>query len=133
MMEEAEGDMRMPVTVRAFEVLAYLTLPILMVRDYLTRYGSMRPARMAIIWAISVAVCSLFIWLIARRRKNWARWLFVVLTFAGTVGTFWTKGFDLHHGAAGNIAYYLSYLLSIVCACLLLSPASAMWFRKSQP
>ena len=133
MMEEAEGDMRMPVTVRAIEVLAYLTLPILLVRDYLTRYGSMRPARMAVIWAISVAVCSLFIRLIARRRKNWVRWLFVLLTFAGIISTVWTKGFDLHYGIAGNIACYLSYLLSIVCACLLLTPASAMWFRKLQP
>lgn len=131
-MKETEGDMRMPVTVRAFEVLAYLSLPIAMVSQFLTRYSAMRPIRLAVIWSISITVCCLFIWAIARKRKNWARLLFVVLTFAGTISTIWTEGLDLHHGPAGNIAYYISYLLSIVCACLLLTPASAAWMRKSQ-
>lgn len=126
-------ELLMPVTVRIFEVLAYLSLPVAVVSDYLTRRSSMRPLRLAIIWGISIAVCCLFIWLIARGRKNWARWLFVFLTFAGTISTIWTKGFDLHHGVTGNIAYYLSYLVSIICAGLLLMPTSATWFRKLQP
>jgi predicted permease len=130
---EADGseELSMPVHVRMFEALAYLTLPIAVVSDYVNRHSSMRPLRLAVIWGISIAVCCLFIWLIARKRKNWARWLFVLLTFAGTISTIWTKGFDLHHGVTGNIAYYISYLVSMVCACLLLTPASAAWFRKS--
>lgn len=121
----------MAVTVRLLEALAYLSLPIAVVSDFLNRHTAMSPLRLAAIWGIAIAVCCLLISPIARKRNNLARWLFVLLTFAGTISTIWTNGFDLHHGVAGNIAYYVSYLVSIVCAGLLLTPASGAWFRKS--
>ena len=73
-----------------------------------------------------------FIWLIARRRKNWARWVWVGIIFVGTAFAIVAEGAGPVRfiGLIPAIAYYLVYLVSLTSACLLLTPTSRAWFHS---
>ena len=40
--------------------------------------------------AIAVLITSLIVWLAARRRKNWARWLYLILGLIGMASSLWS-------------------------------------------
>ena len=73
----------------------------------------------------------LLIWLIARKRRNWARWIWILVTFVGTplgILAAATGAMPLV-GLLQAISYYLLYLVSFGSACLLLTPTARAWFQ----
>ena len=77
-----------PSNVILFEQLWYLSLGIGVILTIVAWYRIVALTHGAagfgihlvlLIQAVVVAVAVLFIWLIARRRKNWARWVFLTL------------------------------------------------------
>jgi uncharacterized membrane protein HdeD (DUF308 family) len=65
-----------------FEVLAILVDPLNRAEWGIA--GSLLAA------AIAVLITSLIVWAAARRRKNWARWLYLVLGAIGMASTIWS-------------------------------------------
>lgn len=81
----------------------------------------------------TVAILMLFIWLIARRRKNWARIVFVVLFVLGLVP--FVQNF-LNVLAANPLAASVSglqLLLQVVALFFVFSSSARPWFKKDEP
>lgn len=82
----------MPHSVVLFERLAYVSLAFEVLGiliDPLNRkeWGL---AGSVLVAAIAVLITSLIIWAAVRRRKNWARWLYIVLGVLGMASTIWS-------------------------------------------
>jgi fluoride ion exporter CrcB/FEX len=82
----------MPRSVVLFERLAYaaLTFEVLAILiDPLNR-AEWGMAGSLLVAAIAILITSLIVWAAARRRKNWARYLYVVLGVIGMASTIWS-------------------------------------------
>jgi uncharacterized membrane protein HdeD (DUF308 family) len=82
----------MPNSVVIFERLAYacLTFEVLAILiDPLNR-AAWGLSGTVLVAAIAVLITSLIVWAAARRRKNWARWLYLVLGVIGMASTLWS-------------------------------------------
>src|ERR1700719_4769192 len=84
------GEKELPSNVARFEQLMYATLVIGLFNSVLTWNQSVAQARnlggaysVLFIQIFVFAFIMMFIWLIARRRKNWARWVLLVLFVLG--------------------------------------------------
>jgi len=78
----------MPSNVARFEQLMYLSLGIGVIISVLQfSYFESRTGAgfVLLVQAIVLAVFVLFIWLIARRRANWARWTLLVMFLLGLI------------------------------------------------
>src|SRR6266851_10248280 len=80
----------MPSNVARFEQLMYLSLGIGVIQSLLrwnrlvAQASAMGGAKFVLFGQIvTFALLVLLIWLIARRRKNWARWLMLVMFVSG--------------------------------------------------
>ena len=124
----------MPKSVVLFERLAYLAVVLGIVSAILNWTGqAMPPGALPGLFAGLVVISGLevlFIWLTARKRKNWARWVWVAVIFVGTAAAIFAR--DTHSGssAISAAAYYLVYLVAIASACCLLTPTAWAWFRN---
>jgi hypothetical protein len=132
----------MPKSVAWFERLAYLSLVVgaaslllhwSLVRSTFGQNSYVYPISAAITLAVQV----MLIWLTARRRTNWARWMWIILSFA-------TSGFALYGAVMGTdrgvdpdmaaaLARYGMYALAFVSAALLLAPDTRAWFSTAPP
>ena len=88
-----EDHKEVPSNVARFERLMYLSLGIGLIEALLTWNRNVALARamggayFVLFGQIFVlAFFVLFIWLVARRRKNWARWLLLILQILGLPG-----------------------------------------------
>ena len=122
----------MPKSVALFERIAYLALVLGVLSSAINLNSSSAVLSIVLgMQMITIAFQILFIWLVARKRKNWARWVWIVLMFAGTIYAIALEFFHplILNGAAGIIAICLAYLTSVVSACFLLTPEAWAWFR----
>ncbi len=82
---------------------------------------------------ITLAVLVLLIWLIARRRKNWARWLFTVLFLIGL----WPAYQNFIQLLEGNppVAYLcvVQLLLQLAALYFVFTGDASSWFEKNKP
>lgn len=81
----------------------------------------------------TVAILMLFIWLIARRRKNWARIVFVVLFVLGLIP--FAQNF-VNVLAANPLAAAVSalqMLLQVAALFFVFSSSARPWFKKDEP
>lgn len=89
--------------------------------------------RSPIVYLLTLAITFggqlLLIWLIARKRRNWARWVWIGITFVGTAIGIIVIGSVPFAGPSAAGAYILVYLVSFISACLLLTPTSRAWFQ----
>ncbi len=78
-----------------------------------------------------IAFMVLFIWLIARRHKNWARWLWFVLYIAGFPR--WVKNFGqmLLFSPVAGILSFAAVLLQMVALVLIFTGNARAWFEQS--
>jgi hypothetical protein len=132
----------MPKSIAWFERLAYLSLVVggvsLALHWSLVQSAFGRDSYIYPISAtITLGVQVMLIWLTARRRTNWARWMWIVLNFA-------TAGFALYGAVMGTdrgvdpdmiaaLARYAMYAIGFVSAALLLMPDARAWFSTAPP
>ena len=121
----------MPSNVTRFEVLMYLSLGIGIVTAALQSQQVAADWRFGLsIQAVVLAVTIALIWLTARRRQNWARWLFLVLFLIGI------PPFTLSIGNALRLNQFLGALkigqlfLQGVAFYLIFSGNAVAWFRR---
>ena len=85
----------MPAQVALFERLYYASLALGLINSALQFDHFTRMASVAFVISVQLLVLVflvLMIWLVARRRKNWARWLMLILFVVGTplsIPTIW--------------------------------------------
>jgi uncharacterized membrane protein HdeD (DUF308 family) len=124
----------MPNSVAMFERLAYacLTFEVLAILiDPLNR-AAWGLSGTVLVAAIAVLITSLIVWATARRRQNWARWLYLVLGVIGMASTLWsfTDAEQTWWVHTLNVAADLCFLAA---AYHLFSRESAPWFRRALP
>ena len=127
----------MPKSIMLFERVAYLALLLGLTSDALnwsavTEAYSQEPITSLLVQVISFGGQALFIWLIARKRKNWARWVWIVVIFSGAAIIVFARIFlpTAPLSLAGTIASYLVFLTSLLSTYFLLTRESGAWFRR---
>lgn len=82
----------MPRSIVLFERLAYAALAFEVVDILIDPFNRAEwgLAGSVVAAAIAVLITSLIVWAAARRRKNWARWLYTVLGIIGIAMTLWS-------------------------------------------
>jgi hypothetical protein len=95
---------------------------------YLSRYPIVYP----IIFVCAIVGQLFWIWLIARRRQNWACWTSLVSIIIGTPGVILdiNARFRLNPNAA--IAFHLGYLLLVGAVALLFRRDAREWFARTR-
>lgn len=122
----------MPKSVVWFERLTYGSLVIDVAVLAITSPQSRLPAAtFVLLIPATLMIYGLTIWLIARRRKNWARWLYVVCSIAG-------MPFFVHDRILGDFrkSILMAVLSSVeltmqaVAIALLFTASSRSWFSQ---
>ena len=128
----------MPSNVGRFEQLMYLTVGIGLIGSVLSwnrsvaRASALGGATLVLFVQLSVlALMVLFIWLAARRHKNWARWLLLIVGIMGLPSYVGILGHYLEPLAGVLI---LAQLLFQVIAFVLIFTGNARdWFKPCPP
>ena len=90
-------------------------------------------AFLAVVAILTDLILILLIWLAARRRKNWARWVMAVLFAVGLIPAIPTlAGVFQANPAAGGIMVVQS-VLQIVALVLVFSGNARPWFAAQRP
>jgi hypothetical protein len=97
-------------------------------RATLAKYYSQYPIGYPIEIACVLAVQLLWIWLIARRRQNWARWISLVWMVFCIPMEILHFNERIRLGAAAAITNYLAVILGMVAVSLLLRRDARRWF-----
>lgn len=94
----------------------------------LAKYYSQNPIFYPILIACVFAVQLLWIWLIARKRQNWARWISLVVMVLGIPAEI--LGFDerVRFNATSAIASYTAFVIWLVAVLLLFRRDARGWF-----
>ena len=80
------------------------------------------------VYAATVAITLLLLWLIARRRNNIARWIYVVMSVAGLAVSFANSGNISRMPVPELLTQAAQWLLTIVSIWLLFRPDAQSWF-----
>jgi hypothetical protein len=80
-----------------------------------------------------LAMAVLFIWLIARRRKNWARWVWLITTILGIPLALSELNRLLRSNLITATLTCAGNLAQIVALYLIFTGNAREWFRPSQP
>lgn len=75
----------------------------------------------------------LFIWLIARRRKNWARWIWLLLFILGIPLYIPTLKHLASVGLVASIIVYAQNVAQIAALVLIFTGNARDWFRPDKP
>jgi len=140
-----------PLSVKRFELLSYsangltfVCLPYLaQVRDGLRGVrvaihdpvSDLEVAVFVVIFLITFALAFapglILIWLAARRRKNWARWVLFSLFLFTPIYYYWFRPFkfDRAHGIDIALAV-VSFLIEAAAYYFVFRPASNAWYRR---
>ena len=123
----------MPPNVARFEQLMYLSLGIGIVNSAL-QYQSISSqvgvAFTLIIQAIVFGIMVLLIWLIARRRANWARWALLVLFLLGTVASIPILSGLLQTISLAGILSIAQLFIQGMALYLIFTGNVAAWFKE---
>jgi hypothetical protein len=124
----------MPTRLALFERLYYASLALGLVSSALQfdRLSKMAPVGFVIlVQVLTLAVLVLMVWLVARRRKNWARWLMLILFIVGiplAVPTILkTLQTDILSGGIGVVQIFLQ-LAALYCV---FTGDAREWFQTS--
>ena len=83
------------------------------------------------VYALSVAISLLLLWLIARRRSNVARWIYVVLCVASFAVALPAIGALTRLPTSALLIEAAQWLLAILSIFLLFTPDAGAWFARS--
>lgn len=74
----------------------------------------------------------LWIWLIARKRQNWARWMSLIVILLGIPNAIWDIGERFRLNPVAIIFYYAAFAISIVSVMLLFRGDAREWFSRKR-
>jgi hypothetical protein len=97
-------------------------------RATLVKYYSQYPIFYPIVIVCALAVQLLWIWLIARKRQNWARWISLVVIVLAIPRAILDFDERVRLSAAAAIAYYVAFVIWMVAVSLLFRRDARGWF-----
>jgi predicted membrane channel-forming protein YqfA (hemolysin III family) len=124
----------MPSNVARFEQLMYLSLGIgiiVSVLEFSYFQSQANVGFILFIQAFVLALFVLFIWLIARRRANWARWTFLVIFLLGLIPYVPNAIELLQRNPVSGGLNLVQLVLQAVALYLVFTGNAANWFKKS--
>jgi len=102
--------------------------PALLARNY-DRYAN----GFLILFAVSITVQIIWIWLVARKRKNWARWISLVFVLIDIPISFWENAEFLQLlNPISAIFYYTAHTLNLIAVILLFRRDAREWFSRKR-
>ena len=130
----------MPSNVSWFEKLMYTTLlmgiglialdgPRMAAKPEVAASGGLQ--FMIIVGILTALVMILLIWLIARRQKNWARWLLAVLFVLGTIPAVPLLIELIQANPLAGAISFTQTIVQVVALILVFSGNARPWFAKS--
>lgn len=125
----------MPTNIIRFERLAYISLVMGVValgidRNFRAEVGV---TVLVVSSAIAAAIGIALIFLAARRRKNWARWVFSIFAAVSTAIVAYSVWADFATQPWVNGLNVVSTVIDAVAVYLLFSGDSQSWFRPTAP
>ena len=98
----------------------------------LAKYYDRYPISYPIVITVVLAGQLLWIWLVARKRQNWARWISLIVVLLAIPNAIWDieERFELNPVAA--IFYYPAFAISIVSVMLLFRGDAREWFSRKR-
>jgi hypothetical protein len=132
------GETKQPSNVAHFEQLMYLSLAIGLINSALTWNHSVAQAFklggayfVLFIQIFVFAFIVMFIWLIARRRKNWARWVLLVLFVLGIPASVRLIGQWLRLEPLVGALSVVQSLLQVVALVSVFTGNARDWFKRT--
>jgi hypothetical protein len=128
----------MPVNVTRFELLSYCALGlgfISLIIEYpdIARDAGDAAWQIPLFLAAFVPIPVLMIWLVARRRKNWARWLWLIMVLIGFPLSIPVISDELTTKPLLGAITIFQYLLWAVAVYLVFTGDAAKWFERRRP
>jgi hypothetical protein len=124
-----------PTSIVRFEQLSYLVI-LLSIASWPLNWSTIRgyfnehPVGYPIGICAGLGLAVLFIWLIARKRKNWARWTYAILTVTSLPFSVLDVSARFDANAAAAMAYSAGYLILLVAVLLLFTREARNWFSS---
>ena len=132
------GESKLPSNVARFEQLMYLALVIGLFDSALTwNHNVALAGKLGGVYfvlfgqAFVFVFIVLFIWLVARRRKNWARWLMLVLFVLGLPPYFGGLHRLLNFEPVAGALSLVGFLVQVIALSLIFSGNARDWFKTT--
>ena len=124
----------MPSNIARFEQLMYVSLGIGILVAAL-QYASV-PSRLGVAFTLFVlafvfGITIIFIWLIARRRANWARWILLFGTLIGIVISIPILSQRILHDPLSGILNVIQCFMQGTALYLVFTGNAVGWFKRS--
>lgn len=102
--------------------------PALLARNY-DRYAN----GFLTLFVVSIAAQLIWIWLVARKRQNWARWISLILVLIGIPVAFWDNAERLQFlNPISASFWYAGYALHLISVMLLFRGDAREWFSRKR-
>lgn len=122
----------MPANVTRFEILMYVSLGIGLATFTVQSEQSDATWQFVLANQAFVSLTTLtLVWLIARRRKNWARWLSFALFLLGVVPFTFTIGADLRFNHFLGLLKILQLASQGIAFYFIFSGDAVHWFKRA--
>lgn len=126
---------QMPKSVAWYERLSYAAMGLTIATVPLNwgtieKYSHKSPVAYPLALAVFFLIQAFWIWLVARKRQNWARWTSLVVVILGLIQAVLDIDQRFRLGAAAAIAFYTINLIIVVAVGLLFMPDASPWFRR---
>lgn len=124
-----------PSSVVWYERLAWAALGLGLVSTVanpaaLSKYYHQMPTVYPIMFAASIAGQLLWIWLVARKRQNWARWISLFFILIGIPTTIWDSEQRFQINAVAASFFHVAFAMSAVSVMLLFRADARAWFSR---
>jgi len=121
----------MPPNVTRFEQLMYLSLGIGIINAALQYQDLSAQAGFTLfVQAFVLGISILFIWLIARRHTNWARWVLLIIFLPGVVAYIPLLSGMLQTNLLSGILSIIQFFFQGIALYLVFTGNSGAWFKK---
>lgn len=102
--------------------------PALLARNY-DRYAN----GFLTLFVVSHAAQLVWIWLVARKRQNWARWISLIVVLIGIPSAFWDNAERLQFlNPISAIFWYAAYAGHLISVMLLFRADAREWFSRKR-
>lgn len=96
------------------------------------KYYNLYPIGYPIMFPCSIVGQSLWIWLIARKRQNWARWISLVMVLIGIPSVIIDLEERFRFNTVAAILFHLGYLFLVVAVVMLFRSDARAWFSRAR-
>lgn len=98
----------------------------------LVKYYNLYPIGYPIMFLCSIVGQSLWIWLIARKRQNWARWISFVMVIIGIPSVIMDFDERFRLNAVAAVLFHIGYLWLVIAVVLLFRSDAREWFSRGR-